>query len=101
MLSQLRITLVAGYTRNMAFDARKQIRAQRKAGGRFFVVQPGGKMTPGVYQREFTGRNIAPVFVFVKATAYRRRFDFYGHGRRVAVERWSINVGRAFARALA
>lgn len=76
VLSQLRITLVAGYTRNMAFDARKQIRAQRKAGGRFFVVQPGGKMTPGVYQREFTGRNVTPVFVFVKATAYRRRLDF-------------------------
>ena len=76
VLSQLRITLVAGFSRNMSFNARKQINAQRKAGGRFFVVAPGGKTAPGIYQREFTGRTVTPVFIFVKATAYRRRFDF-------------------------
>lgn len=76
VLSQMRITMVSGYTRNMSFNPRKQIAAQRKAGGRFFAVQPGGKMAPGIYQREFSGSNVTPVFVFVKATAYRRRFDF-------------------------
>lgn len=78
VLSQLRIQLLAGSQRNMSFDARKSIRAQQKAGGRFFVIRPGGRVQPGVYQREFNGRNITPVFVFVKRASYRRRFDFFG-----------------------
>jgi hypothetical protein len=78
ILSQLRIQLVAGSNRNMSFDARKQIAAQRRAGGRFFVVRPGeGRQAPGVYQREFLGRNAAPVFIFVRSLTYRRRFRFY------------------------
>jgi hypothetical protein len=78
VLSQLRVTLTAGFTRNMSFEARKQIAAQRKAGGRFFVIRPGAKgAPPGVYQREFSGRNIAPVFIFVRSNTYRKRLAFY------------------------
>ena len=97
VLSQLRITMVAGFTRNMSFDARKQIGAQRRAGGRFFVVKPGGKATPGIYQREFIGRNVAPVFVFVKATAYRRRFDFDGIATAIAQREAPAEFDRALA----
>lgn len=78
VLSQLRVQLLAGSSRNMSYDARKQIRAQQKAGGRFFVIKPGAGVQPGVYQREFNGRNITPVFVFVRTAKYQRRFDFYG-----------------------
>ncbi len=87
ILSQLRITLTAGYTRNMSFDARKQIAAQRRAGGRYFVIKTskGGK-SPGVYQREFMGRNVTAVYLFKRATSYRQRFDFWGVGR-ATVER--------------
>lgn len=97
ILSQLRITMTAGHDRNMSFDARKQINAQRKAGGRFFVVAPGGKggMQPGIYQREFFGRNVTPVLVFVPKVSYSKRFDFYGLGDRVAAERLPINVRQA------
>lgn len=77
VLSQLRVQLVAGTQRNMAQGA-AGIAAQRKAGGRFFVVQPGGRTQPGIYQREFIGRNVTPVFVFVKSASYRKRFDFDG-----------------------
>ena len=84
VLSQLRIQLLAGSERNMSTDPRKQIAAQRKAGGRFFVVQPGGRTQPGVYQREFMGRTVTPVFVFVKTTTYQRRFDFVGLSQRLA-----------------
>lgn len=95
VLSQLRITGTAGYTRNMSDDARKQIAAQRKAGGRFFVVRPGGRVAPGVYQREFTGRNITPIFIFVSKATYRARFDFYGVARRVVADRLPVHWRQA------
>lgn len=99
ILSQLRITMTAGYTRNMAFSARKQINAQRKAGGRFFVVKPGGKskLAPGIYIREVIGTNITPVMIFVRAAAYKPRLDFYGISQRIAAERLQPNIDRAIA----
>lgn len=102
VLSQLRITLTAGFTRNMPFDARKQITAQRRAGGRFFVIKPGAKGAgPGVYQREFGGRNITPVFVFVNRASYTKRFDFFGIARSVADRRLGPNLDRAIAESAA
>lgn len=80
VLSQLRITMLAGSTRNMGFG-KAAIAAQRKAGGRYFVVKPGGNTQPGVYHREFIGENITPVFIFVRGATYRRRFMFYEHGQ--------------------
>lgn len=96
ILSQLRITAVSGFTRNMAFDAGKQIAAQRRAGGRFFVVPVGGRTAPGVYQREFNGRNITPVLMFVKRAAYQRRFDFDGIARQFVAQRLPAELQRAF-----
>lgn len=61
--------------------ATKRTRAQEKAGGQFFVSPVGGRRQPGVYQREFFGRNITPVFIFVRSISYRRQFDFYGLGQ--------------------
>lgn len=84
ILSQLRITLTAGHTRNMPFDARKQISAQRRAGGRYFVAKAGGGMSPGIYLREFIGRGVLPVFLFKRATTYRPRYDFTGIANRAA-----------------
>lgn len=96
VLAQLRIQLLSGTTRNMSFDARKQITAQRKAGGRFFVIPPGkGKQQPGIYQREFNGRNITPVFIFVRGATYRRRFDFDGLAKRLADQTLPGEVQRA------
>lgn len=83
VLSQLRIQLLAGSQRNMSFDPRKAIAAQRKAGGRFFVVPPGEGRQAGVYQREFFGRNVTPVFVFVKSVAYRQTWDFSAMAERM------------------
>lgn len=77
ILSQLRIRLLAGYDRDMA-RGRKGIAAQRRAGGRFFVIPPGGSTQPGVYQREFMGRNITPVMIFAQQsqTHYRQSLPF-------------------------
>ena len=102
VLSQLRIQLLAGSSRNMSFDARKQITAQRKAGGRFFVIQPGqGKLQPGIYQRELIGRNITPVFIFVRSASYKRRFDFDGLSRREADRTLPQEIDRALSESLA
>lgn len=86
ILSQLRITLTAGHTRNMPHDARGQISAQRRAGGRYFVSRAGGGLSPGIYIREFIGRGIVAVFLFKRATAYRQRYDFTAISNRAALE---------------
>lgn len=100
VLSQLRITLVAGTTRNLAFG-KKGIAAQRKAGGRFFVIKPGQGAQPGVYQREFAGRGIVPVMIFVKGAQYRRRIDFEGVSRRQIERSLKPNIDRAIAEQVA
>jgi hypothetical protein len=101
VLSQLRITLVAGSNRNMSFDKGKSISAQRKAGGRFFVVKPGGRARPGVYQREFVGRGVTPVFWFVHHAAYKKRLDFDAEVQRVAEPLLPIEMARAVSEAAA
>lgn len=99
ILSQLRITLTAGHTRNMSFDARKQIAAQRRAGGRYFVIAPGNKQgtTPGVYLREFAGRSIMPVLIFVQRSAYTPRFPFDRITQASAARHLNQQLARAFA----
>lgn len=75
ILSQLRIETTAGYSRSMARGS-KGTAAQRKAGGRFFVIKPGGRAQAGVYQREFFGRGVTPVLFFAEAANYERRYEF-------------------------
>lgn len=94
VLSQLRLTLTAGYTRNLPLRQRalrgadgklgeltkeqKAINAARRrafvrAGGRFFVVKPGEdrKLLPGIYQGQVLGKRTAgptrrfPLAVFI------------------------------------
>jgi hypothetical protein len=86
ILSQLRISVLAGSNRAMSHDPKKAIAAQRKAGGRFFVVPVGGKGKPGIYQREFYGNNITPVVFFVQSVKYKRRFPFYDMASKKAAE---------------
>ena len=100
VLSQLRITPTAGYTRNLGFGARQQITAQRKAGGRFFVMKPGGAVAPGVYQREFGGRNITPVMIFVRGVGYRKRFRFFETAQRVIAGNFPRHFDAELRRAL-
>ena len=98
VLSQLRIQLVAGTNRNMSADRRKQIKAQERAGGRFFVVRPGSaKIQPGIYQREFIGNNITPVFIFARVSSakYKQRFNFNGITRKVSDRVLPFEMNRA------
>lgn len=100
VLSQLRVQLVAGSQRNLAAGARG-IAAQRKAGGRFFVIRPGeGRGQPGIYQREFIGRNVTPVFIFVKSVAYSKRFDFDRIAGGLADQVLPVQIQRSLAEQL-
>jgi hypothetical protein len=100
ILSQLRVQLLSGTNRTMSFNARQQIAAQRKAGGRFFVMPVGSKTQPGVYQRELTGRNITPVMIFVRSATYRRRWDFNREARQIADRELPRQMDRAIADSL-
>lgn len=100
ILSQLRIQLVAGSSRNMS--ARSAIGAQRRAGGRFFVVPVGSRtgVQPGVYQREFMGRTVTPVMIFVARAVYRKRLDLPGTLQRHAAQRLPREIERSIGEQL-
>lgn len=95
ILSQLRLTVLSGSTRNMSFDARSQIRAQRRAGGRFFVVPVGSSRQPGVYMRDFYSEAIVPVLIFVRKAAYVRRFDYYAIAAKSVDAHWPTELDKA------
>jgi hypothetical protein len=104
ILSQLRITLTAGYTRNISTDPKKRAAAFRRAGGQYFALPTGrGKLLPGIYQARDTAWGRAaprPVFIFVRSTTYRRRFDFDGIAERTAQERFPERFEEAMELAL-
>lgn len=97
ILSQLRVTLMSGFDRNMSTDARRQIAAQRRAGGRYFVIPVGNRSgtQPGVYQREFYGRGITPVMVFVSGARYQARWPFWANAQRRAEAHITREVERS------
>ena len=51
-------------------------------GQRYFVVRPGARIAPGIYQRDVVGRGVSAVLLFVKRVNYGKRFDFYGEAQR-------------------
>lgn len=109
ILSQLRVQLVAGTTRNMARPDDKRGAASaraaiKRAGGRYFVQPVGAKgiKQPGVYLRDpFGGRAPMLVMAFVRTPSYTRRLDFDGLMRRVADQHLGDNINRSLGESLA
>lgn len=115
ILSQLRVQLVAGTTRNMARPDDKRGAASaraaiKRAGGRYFVQPVGAKgiKQPGVYLRDigtgFEGASrgqVLLVLAFVRTPTYTRRLDFDGLMRRVADQHLGDNINRALNESLA
>jgi hypothetical protein len=117
ILSQVGTELTAGYNRTLTrgkekADRTKQRRAYGRAGGQFVAIpRQQGRLKPGIYiaeARDFgaklglgrTGK-LRPVFLFVKSTQYRARFDFQGIAQRTAEQRLGPNVERAVGEQLA
>jgi hypothetical protein len=97
IISQLRVARSGSRLRNMARGSgteRRQIAAQRSAGGRFFVIRPGQSTTqPGVYQREFAGRGITPVLIFTqRSPQYASIFDYAGRAQAIAPSRFAVHM---------
>lgn len=101
IIRQLRTQRVSG-----PVQPRKRIAAARSAGGTFFVMPPGRKgAAPGIYARDFSGRNITPVILFARPATYRARFDFEGIVTRSVQQRLRPQleqaIGESFGRLLA
>lgn len=101
ILSQVGTELTAGYNRTVpkgkdADSRKKQIAAYRRAGAQYFALPRGrGRLKPGIYAREFYGKNITPVVIFVPAVGYMPRLDFMGVGERVASANLGANINKA------
>jgi hypothetical protein len=101
ILAQLGTELLAGSDRTQKTDRARRA-GQRRAGGQFLAVLPGrgGRLKPGIYQREFIGRNITPVFIYVRTATYRPRYGFEQAVREVADAKLRPNIERAVAESL-
>lgn len=82
-------------------SVRRAIGAARRTGGTFFVIHPGVKAKPGVYVREFGGRDITAVLLFVTALQYRKRLPFYEVAMGVAQKRAEFHFSAAFSESAA
>lgn len=76
-------------------NATERSRKRRKVREEFFVLKPHGGGAPGIWVRR--RGTILPVFLFVHATHYRQRFDFFGKGMAFAEQRFVIELERALA----
>jgi hypothetical protein len=92
ILSQLRSTPTAGYTRAISMDPKKKRAAQRRAGGQYFALPKGrGRLLPGIYQARDTAWGRAaprPVFIFVRSSTYRALFRFQEVAEAVAMSQF-------------
>lgn len=64
---------------------RKRLGTRNRAGVEYFAVRPGerGRLSPGIYKRQVSGRFVGPVgqrpqavLIFVQRAVYARRLDF-------------------------
>jgi hypothetical protein len=82
-------------------SSRRRSRGSRRA-EEYFSVGVGsnrGGLKPGVYKRGPNGQ-VFPVIRFVRQPMYRRVFDFYGQGERIAGEVYGAELLRATEQAL-
>ena len=95
VLSDLQAFGEQGYTAN-----RKGKRRGAKRTNYFFVPRKGSQLKPGIYWH-LPGRMLGIVFRFVSQVAYRKRFDFYGEGKRIAIAAFDEQFAKAFKEAVA
>jgi hypothetical protein len=95
MLSDLQAFGEQGYSAN-----RKGDRRGAKRSNYFFVPRRGSSLKPGIYWH-MPGGMLGVVFRFVSQVAYRKRFDFYEAGRKIAVDAFDEQFRLAWLKALA
>ena len=78
---------ITGLSRNRNVSARR--------GERFFVPRIGSRLPPGVWKVSGKRRKLTPVLFFVASVGYRKRFDFFGIGRRLTLRRFPVELRAA------
>ena len=106
ILSQLRLTPTAGYTRNLRVGRDDESAKERKASikrqkGQYFVVPVGGGLQPGVYQRPvgvtgsaFGRLSPKPILIFVKAARYKKRYKFFEVAATAYAQHYALHFDR-------
>ncbi|MDP2643711.1 MAG: hypothetical protein Q8P24_02110 [Desulfobacterales bacterium] len=94
MLSWFRAFSEVGYLANRAAKVK-----QKKGYSYFAVKSGGGKLRPGIWARSKKG--VEPVFMFVRAPKYKKRFDFFGEGGKIFKREWRPIFNKAMTDALA
>lgn len=76
-------------------------RGKRVALVGYFVIPVGADshLQPGIYTRK--GRDISPVFLYIKAAGYRKRFDLPALAQRVVAREFNNQFDAALSAALA
>lgn len=97
-----RITKAEVQLRNEFYRAQGSRKRARMRESRFFVVQPGGKAQPGIYQKinSAFGRAAKPVFIFTAQPQYAPRLNFFGVVERVMRANIEANFEASLADAL-
>lgn len=100
--------LVAGSRQNMRDAGRDKRRkgTRKKYGFEYFAVQPNarrGGLRPGIYRRTFMGLGgrIEPIMIFVRSTAYGKRFKFNEVASQTVRREFKPRLERALADELA
>lgn len=95
-----------GYKANITEARKKRLAkgSKKKIGYTYFVLQrPRGRLPAGIYQRfSFAmGTAIKPILIFVPASMrYKKRWDFFGIGRRVVEKEFENEFIRALLEAI-
>jgi hypothetical protein len=97
IISDVQADSEVGYLANRTGRSRRRNRRYRDE--RYFIPKPGSKLHPGVWVRR--GNKIEPALLFVAATHYETRYDFYGEGIKFAEVRYRIELERAIAQGFA
>lgn len=72
-------------------------RGRGRRADRYFIPPPGSRLHPGVWKESGARRLLTPVLFFVKSVGYAKRFDFFGIGRRLVLERFPAELRLALA----
>ncbi len=102
ILSDLRAFAEVGYVANRVTKREARLsggaRKVRRA-GKYFVVMPGKRGTPGIYRK--SGRGVELVFIYARHATYQPRYDFFKLAEAAALKRFPAEFNKALANALA
>lgn len=100
VIAQLGAQYSPGYQRVISPSAQRRVAKALKTGRKYLAIKAqNGALRPGVYLRE--GRQLRPVFYFVRTVGYRPRLDLMAKAAAVAAAKFPSEFDRALSDAVA